>query len=298
MRSKPSWRPAAGQIRLSAKRRAPQPSGTPPGPRWLVGLLGVDFFADATSVTIGTPQPEAILAHVGQLQRWSDGRTFDVRHRRWAGTPRAVCGHLLLLSCLGTPDTYRRRPGSTGSVWATLGALDRGPHGHPKASVWLHLAGLKRLGFLVHSQRDRRRLAESSSRLTGLRRLFISLPKVTDTALARPSCSTRLEELAFGGETEATLSWLISGLLEPQYPPGVWAVVHGRWAGPGVGDGPPLDLLRVRRHERDRWRVEPPPAAAAHAADRRQRDGASCPARLDLGRRGRARGRYIPTWLR
>src|SRR5262249_38890266 len=81
------------------------PSATPPapGPKWLVGLLGVDFFADVTSVTIRTPQTDAILAHVGRLRRLErlDARSTRVTD---AGLARlAGLSELRGLSCSGTP---------------------------------------------------------------------------------------------------------------------------------------------------------------------------------------------------
>ena len=62
---------AGGNVQYDFQRNAGSrlPGGSSPGPKWLVGLIGIDFFADVTSVSIRGPQSDAILAHVGRLHR-------------------------------------------------------------------------------------------------------------------------------------------------------------------------------------------------------------------------------------
>ena len=100
---------------------------------------------------------------------------------------------------LRDPRADRRRPGSP--VW--LGRLEslsiEGPTSI-EGSGLAHLASLNRLRFLAINIESEAGLP-SLSRLIGLRKLFIHMPKVTDKALAQLSRLTWLEELAFGGET-------------------------------------------------------------------------------------------------
>jgi hypothetical protein len=194
---------AGGNVKYDFQQNAGSlnPSGTAPGPKWLVDLLGVDFFADVTSVTIATPQTDAILAHVGQLRRLE---RLDARSMRVTDAGLAHLGGLSglrSLSCLGTPEL-------TDAGLAHLAGLERlealvidGPT-RIEGPGLAHLAGLNRLRFLVifvHTKNDAG--LPSLSRLTGLRKLFISMTKVTDAALAQLARLTWLEELAFGGET-------------------------------------------------------------------------------------------------
>jgi len=192
---------AGGNVQYGSERnvRPGKPGGTPPGPKWLVGLLGVDFFADVTSVSIRQPQTDAILAHVGRLRRlkWLDVRSMRVTDAGLAHL--AGLSDLRSLSCLGTP-------GLTDAGLAHLAGLERlealsieGPTGIEGPGL-AHLARLDRLRFLaIHTENDAG--LPSLSRLTGLRKLSISMTKVTDAALAALSRLTWLEDLAFGGET-------------------------------------------------------------------------------------------------
>jgi hypothetical protein len=176
-----------------------RPGGTSPGPKWLVGLIGVDFFADVTSVSIREPQSDTILAHVGRLRRL--GR-LDARYTRVTDAGLAHLrgfSELRSLSCSGTP-------GLTDAGVAHLSGLGRleslsieGPT-RIEGSGLAHLASLNRLRFLaIHIETEAG--LPSLSRLIGLRKLFISMPKVTDAALAQLARLTWLEELGFGGET-------------------------------------------------------------------------------------------------
>ena len=199
-RSKRSRRLAATSSTTFSKTRGPvNPGGTRPGPKWLVDLLGVDFFGNVTSVTIGTPQTEVFFAHIGQLQpAGAVGRTVDKHYRRRAGTPRWVVG-AASLSCKGSP-------GFSDGGLAHLAGLKR------LESLWIegsprilgpglaHLAGLQQLrSLLIHNETDAG--LPNLSRLTGLRTLFIDVPTVNDATLAQLSRLTMLKELAFGGET-------------------------------------------------------------------------------------------------
>jgi hypothetical protein len=216
---------AGGTVRYDFQRdawRSPNPS--PPAPRWLVKLLGVDFFADVTSVTFRTPQTDAILAYVGRLHRL---RYMDAQPP--IRVTDAGLAHLAGLSELRGLE-FQGTQGLTDAGLAHLAALGRleglhiyGPTGIEGPGL-AHLAGLRRLKSLsIHANTDAylpslsrltglRELnigmAEgtdpglpSLSRLTGLQKLFLSMPEVTDAALARLSRLTWLEELAFGGET-------------------------------------------------------------------------------------------------
>jgi hypothetical protein len=62
---------AGGVVKYDFEQHAGplNPGGTPPRPRWLVDLLGIDFFANVTSVTMEWTQTDAILPHVGRLHR-------------------------------------------------------------------------------------------------------------------------------------------------------------------------------------------------------------------------------------
>ena len=192
---------AGGNVRYDFQQKpAPGRSGgTSPGPKWLVGLLGVDFFADVTSVSIPGPQLDAILAHVGRLRRLERldapaTRVTDAGLAQLSGLSK-----LRILSCSGTL-------GLTDAGLAHLSGLERleslsiyGPTRIEGAGV-THLASLARLRFLAIRIESEAGLP-SLSRLIELRRLFIDMPNVTDAALAQLSRLTWLEELAFGGET-------------------------------------------------------------------------------------------------
>jgi hypothetical protein len=181
------------------KPRRVVPGGTPPGPRWLVSLVGVDFFADVTSVKIGPSQTDAILAQVGRLPRLERLDAESVRVTDAGLAHLAGLSELRSLSFMGSP-------GLTDAGLAHLPGLGRleslsieGTTGIEGPGL-IHLAGLNRLSFLsIDSVTDAG--VSSLTRLTGLRRVFINLTKVTDTALTQLSRLTWLEELAFGGDT-------------------------------------------------------------------------------------------------
>ncbi len=94
------------------------PSGIPPGPKWLVDRLGVDFFASVTSVTIGATKTDAILDHVGKLWRleWLDARSTPVTDAGLAQL--GGLSELRSLRCKGTP-------GLTDAGLAHLAGLER-----------------------------------------------------------------------------------------------------------------------------------------------------------------------------
>src|SRR4051812_36620086 len=48
---------------------APTPSGRPWAPRWLVDLVGPDFFGSVKVVYLGPQEPDAFMGRVGQLDR-------------------------------------------------------------------------------------------------------------------------------------------------------------------------------------------------------------------------------------
>jgi hypothetical protein len=177
----------------------PNPSGIPTGPKSLVDLLGIDFFANVTSVTIGTPQSDAILAHVGRLRRLErlDARSMPVTDAGLAHL--GGLSELRSLSCRGTT-------GLTDAGLAHLAGLDR------LEALWIegptridgpgiaHLAGLHRLKLLVIHIETGAGLAYLT-RLTGLKKLYVNIPTVTDASFAQLARLTSLEELAFGGES-------------------------------------------------------------------------------------------------
>jgi hypothetical protein len=192
---------AGGSVTYDFQQKAGffNPNPASPGPKPLVGLLGVDFFANVTSVKIGTQSTDAILAHVGQLRRLErlDARSTPVTDAGLAHL--SGLSELRSMSCLGAP-------GLTDACLAHLAGLER------LESLWIegsmrikgpglaHLARLKRLGFLCIATETDAGLP-SLSRLTGLRKLFIGLTKVTDGGLVDLSRLTWLDELAFGGES-------------------------------------------------------------------------------------------------
>jgi hypothetical protein len=187
------------------KARFPGPGDIPPGlrisppaPKWLVDLIGIDFFADVTSVDIPGPQSDAVLAHVGRLHRLE---------RLGAGYTRvtdAGLAHLRGLSglrslwCAGTPgltDAGLAHLAGLGQLESLL--IEGTPH--IEGPGLAHLAGLNRLKVLFIPIETDAGLP-SLSRLTGLRSLIIEM-KVTDAALAQLSRLTWLEVLSLGGET-------------------------------------------------------------------------------------------------
>jgi internalin A len=192
---------AGGKVKYDFEQnvRPLNPSGTSPGPKWLVDFLGVDYFADATSVTIRTPQADAILAHVGRLRRLErlDAQSSPVTDAGLAHL-RGL-SELRSLSCSGTP-------GLTDAGLAHLAGLERLEVLWIEGSMRIegpgmaHLAGLHRLSFLCIDNETDAGLP-NLSRLTGLRKLLIGITKVTDVTLAQLARLTWLEELQFGGET-------------------------------------------------------------------------------------------------
>ena len=192
---------AGGNVRYDFQQhvRPGRPGGTAPGPKWLVALIGVDFFADVTSVSIPGPQSDAILAHVGRLRRLQRLDAPATRVTDAGLAQLSALSELRRLSCSGTLAL-------TDAGLAHLSGLARleslsieGPTRIEGAGL-ARLAGLNRLRFLaIYVESDAG--LPSLSRLIGLRKLFISMPIVTDAALAQLSRLTWLEELAFGGET-------------------------------------------------------------------------------------------------
>ena len=169
-----------------------------PGPKWLVDLVGIDFFADVVSVTIRTPQTDAILLQVGRLHRlkWLDAPSVQVTDAglaRLAGLPE-----IRSLSCSGAPEL-------TDAGLAHLAGLGRlealSIYGtRIEGSGLAHLTGLKQLKYLaIGTKTD----AEWSSlaQLIGLRNLSIETPKIGERAIFQLSRLTQLEQLAFGGES-------------------------------------------------------------------------------------------------
>jgi hypothetical protein len=192
---------AGGFVQYDFQRNAGprNPRGTPPGPRWLVDLLGVDFFASVIQVKLGGSQTEAILAQVGRLHRLQRLNASAIGVSDAGLAHLAGLSELSGLSCRGTP-------GLTDAGLARLTGLAQldtlrieGPAAIQGPGL-AHLAGLNRLEFLwVRIETDAG--LPSLTRLTGLRWLSISLPKVTDASIVQISRLTQLEELAFGGET-------------------------------------------------------------------------------------------------
>ena len=171
----------------------------PPGPKWLVDRIGLDFFATVTSVTIKTPQTDAILAHVGQLPR------LQYLSARGVSVTDASLAHLAGLSelrGLGLSAT----PGLTDAGLAHLAGLARLENLVIEGDMRVegpglaHLTGLKRLKFLCIETRTDADWA-ILARLAGLRKLFLGTTRVTDEGVAQLACLTQLEDLAFGGET-------------------------------------------------------------------------------------------------
>ncbi len=158
------------------------PDGTPPGPRWLVDLLGIDFFADVTYVKLGrSRKADDIPVLVGRLHRLEELDTHSARVTDSGLAHLAGLSELRHLTCEGSP-------GLTDAGLAHLAGLER------LEWLWIdgstriegpglaHLAGLNRLNLLLIRVQTDTGLS-SLSRLTGLRQLFIRLGKVTDAAL-------------------------------------------------------------------------------------------------------------------
>ncbi len=176
-----------------------RPGGASPGPKWLAGLIGVDFFADVISVSMPQSQSDAILAHVGRLRRLErlDARATRVtdaglEHLRGLSELRS-------LSCSGTPALTDAGLGHLSGLGRLESLSIEGPT-RIEGPGLAHLASLNRLRFLlIHIESEAG--LPSLSRLIGLRKLFIDMPKVTDMVLAQLSRLTWLEDLAFGGES-------------------------------------------------------------------------------------------------
>ena len=77
---------------------------TPPGPKWLVGLLGIDFFAHVTSVTVLKPQTDAILTHLGRLRRLKNLGVQGTLVTNTGLAHLAGLSELRSLECSGTPE--------------------------------------------------------------------------------------------------------------------------------------------------------------------------------------------------
>jgi hypothetical protein len=180
----------------------------PPGPKWLVDRIGIDFFANVTSVSFRTsqrnavvyapPQTDAILADIGRLPRLE---RLDANSVRVTDAGMVHLAGLTRLRSLGIEGT----PGLTDAGLAHLSALYQleslmiqGTMGIEGPGL-AHLAGLKRLEFLMLDTKTHNGL-DSLSKLTGLKKLFLGVTNVSDAASAQLSRLTWLKELALGGE--------------------------------------------------------------------------------------------------
>lgn len=200
---------AGGTALYNFQDTQPSPSPSrPPGPKWLVDLVGVDFLANVTSVSFPmtrkgaiapTPaQADALLAAVGRLHRLEklnapSLRATDVGMAHLAGLTR-----LRSLAIVGTPRL-------TDAGLAHLAGLEQ------LESLWIlgtmsiegpglaHLSGLKRLQTLMIDVRTHNGL-EALSQLTSLASLFLGPLNVSDEATGKLSRLTRLKELALGGD--------------------------------------------------------------------------------------------------
>ncbi len=99
---------AGGSVRYDYQLVGPHvgpshPDGSLPGPKWLVGLIGVDFFANVTDVSIQEPQSDAILAHVGRLRRLKQISAGATRVTDAGLAHLAGLSELRMLSFSGTP---------------------------------------------------------------------------------------------------------------------------------------------------------------------------------------------------
>jgi hypothetical protein len=172
---------------------------TSPWPKWLVGLLGVDFFADVNRVTLGPSRTDSILAQVGRLRGLEhlDARKIPVTDAGFAH----IAG-LKALRTLGASEAS----GLTDAGLAHLSGLRRleslyieGPMNIEGPGL-AHLEGLDRLRRLNIDVKTDAGLS-SLSRLTGLKELMLGLTRVNDATLGELSRLTRLEELAFGADS-------------------------------------------------------------------------------------------------
>jgi hypothetical protein len=181
----------------------------PPGPKWLIHLIGIDFFADVTSVSFRTspwnavvyapPQTDAILADIGRLPRLE---RLDAKSVRVTDAGMAHLAGLTKLRSLVIEGT----PGLTDAGLAHLAALEQ------LESLWIegtmsiegpglaHLGGLKRLEFLMLDIKNHNGM-DGLSKLTGLKKLFLGVANVTEEASAQLSRLTWLKNLSLGGES-------------------------------------------------------------------------------------------------
>lgn len=195
---------AGGTVRYDYEENAApwNPPKSPPGPKWLVSRLGIDFFADVTSVTIQKkPATDAILTYIERLRHL---KHLDLRETDMTD---AGLAHLAGLTDLRTLS-YNGSPNLTDAGLAHLSGLRRlerlwmGETPAIKGPGLSHLAGLSRLVFLNVDINTDAGLS-NLSRLTALKSLMMNLP-VTESALAELSRLTSLEDLAFGGDADPT----------------------------------------------------------------------------------------------
>ncbi|QEH38975.1 hypothetical protein OJF2_75870 [Aquisphaera giovannonii] len=234
---------AGGSVRYDfqddARPRLRNPSGTPSVPRWLVDLLGIDFFADVTTVSIQGPQGDAILGHIGRLHRlrWLTARSTPLTDAGLAHL--AGLSELRGLSCSGSPALTDAGLARLSGL-RRLEALDVEGISGIKGPGLSHLAGLDRLRYLVFYTETDAGLP-SLSQLAGLRKLYIGMPDVSDEALDQLSRLTRLDELGFGGEAGSNAGLARLGSLTNLQVLQVW----GPWlTDAGLARMPEMDRLR------------------------------------------------------
>jgi hypothetical protein len=180
----------------------------PPGPKWLVHLIGIDFFANVTSVSFRTsqkntiaytpPQTDAIFADIGRLPRLERLHANSVRVTDAGMAHLAGLTKLRSLGIEGTPGLTDAGLAHLAGLEQLEGLMIQGTMGIEGPGL-AHLAGLKRLGFLMIDTRTHDGL-DSLSQLTGLKKLFLGVANVTDEASVQLSRLTWLKELALGGE--------------------------------------------------------------------------------------------------
>lgn len=192
---------AGGEVAYDyqTRKRPPYRADAPSGPKWLVRLLGVDYFADVTRVVFNSPQPEEILAQVGRLRHLKRLDADEIRITDAGLAHLSGLKELRTLICTGSPGlTDAGLAHLSGMVqlknlWLTGDSCIEGPG-------LAHLAGFDQLESVVLDTSTHTDLGS----LTGhsrLRHLRFNPRHLTDENFAQISQLTGLEILEIYGET-------------------------------------------------------------------------------------------------
>ncbi|QDV38837.1 leucine-rich repeat domain-containing protein [Tautonia plasticadhaerens] len=154
------------------------PDAEPPWPRWLVDRLGVDFFGSVVEVDVIGGGSDALLAHIGRLDR--------LDHLRFLDSDVSPAG----LSRLRTLSRLK---------WLDLGETNVTDAG---------LAHLRGLTALEGLGLDQTRIGDAGlahlAEMSNLRHLDLSTTDVGDPGLVRLQGLTNLETL-YLGDTRVTI---------------------------------------------------------------------------------------------